>query len=57
MYLLIVVIILILFLCAFAYYKGGDEEEDYADLVKNDMAKAREVIGDDLKVFDIFQKA
>ena len=39
----------------FTYYSDDTEEEDYTELVKTDFNKARKVIKDDLKLFDIYQ--
>jgi hypothetical protein len=54
-YIIIIVVILLLFFY-FTYYTDDVEEEDYEELVKTDIVKARKVINDDLKLFDIYQK-
>lgn len=59
LYIVIVIVILLLFVYFIRNCKDDDEEEvdeeEYKNLVKKDISKAREVIKDDLKVFEIFQ--
>ncbi len=59
-YIIIIVIIVLLFIYFARQTDDEDEdklnnEEDYKNLVKKDINKAREVIKDDLKTFELFQ--
>jgi preprotein translocase subunit YajC len=56
-YIIIIIVILLLFFYFTYSSNDEDEEEDYTELVKTDLKKAREVIKNDLKIFDIYQKS
>ncbi len=56
LYIIIIVVILLLFFYFTYAAEDEPEEEDYTELVKTDIKKAREVIKNDLKTFDLYQK-